>query len=251
MGIPVTTTRIFNNDALDVLVYESSRIETPDQFFHLVDDLAGDGRYLLRLENSIEWSEHLVLGHEADNAVQIYGDVGPRERVFASDPRLWSYLATVTHREYMSERWPLDGSNLQSRVFERWLMPRQNARSLVRHGIARLWWIPHLTLDDDLSYPLSRESADPFAYSRWILESENRRQYLFEGLIGRTPKLRWAAMVALAAAPDNIAGKYGARELAKLLNLEAGYRNLQFLSEEELLSLSQGFVSQLAKERLS
>lgn len=236
-----TTKEIFTTAALTALSIRLKTSEEPSEFFDFVDELASDPKSVLTIPVPIQWDQPLLPGGkacEAANAVEVYNAIGPVNRVVASDPRLWSYLALVTHREYMAERWPWDeDESFAAAINRRWLLTATTARILVRHGIARLWWIPNLTFDGDLQEPLSKMDNDPFAYSSWILQNENRRQYLFEGLIGRTPSLRWAAMRALVDAPEEVPASYAARKLAKSINLEAGFRNLQAMSEHSLESL--------------
>ncbi|MGV0435291.1 DUF6339 family protein [Corynebacterium ureicelerivorans] len=235
------TREIFKAEALTALSIRLNASAEPSEFFDFVDELAADPDSTLSIPVPIEWDQPLLhggKGEEAANAVEVYSAIGPVNRVVASDPRLWSYLALVTHREYMMQRWPWDeDESFAEAINRRWLITRTTARLMVRHGIARLWWIPNLTFDVDLQEPLSQQAEDPFAYSSWVLQNENRRQYLFEGLIGRTPKLRWAAMRALVDAPEGIPARYAAQELAKRINLEAGFRNLQALPESSVESL--------------
>ena len=176
----------------------------------------------------------------------MYNAIGNINRVLASDPRLWTYLALMTHRDYMITRWGWkQEENFAEAVARRWIMPQSRARNMVRHGIARLWWVPKLTYDDTLRFPMSQSQDDPFAYSSWILGSEERLKSLFEGLIGRTPAIRWAAMNSLSKAPANMPARFGARELAKKINLEAGFRNIQALPEDALQSLVDDLMGEV------
>lgn len=156
---PEPTKEIFKDDAVRLLQIQSQKCSDLVEYFNLVDELANDGRYLTDLPTPIEWTETLTVGDEAANARMIFSDIGPRDRVFASDPRLWTYLALVTHRDFMSKRWSLPDEDFTSNLQRRWLVPQMNARNLVRHGIARLWWIPFLTYDDNLEHPLSSQSV--------------------------------------------------------------------------------------------
>lgn len=234
--VPQTTTHFFSFDAISLISIEAKHQDTPEKFFEVVDEIADQKRYLKRLPTDIEWSGSLVLGNEYANAVQVFEDIGPRNLVFASDPRLWIYLSFVTHRSFMEERWPLE-DYYPSRAKDRWLMSNTKARDLVRHGIARLWWITYLTLDDELQFPLSQRTGNPYAYCEWMLANDDRRKYLFEGIIGRTPRVKWALMQALTESPETLHSADIARKLAKRINLEAGFRNLQALGDAELLDL--------------
>ena len=252
MNSAAKTTDFFSYEALRTLSVNLTKFDSPTDYFDLVDELASDKRFTKKLPTPIEWSAPLIAGgseYEANNAVEVFTSVGAVNRVFASDPRLWTYLALVTHREYMTQRWGWDNDDgFAGAISRRWLIPQAKARSMVRHGIARLWWIPNLTLDDNLDFPLSQSTSDPFAYSSWILDSEERIKSLFEGLIGRTPSVRWAAIKSLSSAPSYIPKRDGARELAKKINLEAGFRNLQTLSEDSLQNLVDDLMAEVVQQ---
>ena len=211
---PLTTTDFFTYDAIRTLSVSLADFETPGEFFVFVDELASDKRYTRKLPVAFDWSAPLQHGHsdsEAQNAIEVYNAIGNINRVLASDPRLWTYLALMTHRDYMITRWGWkQEENFAEAVARRWIMPQSRARNMVRHGIARLWWVPKLTYDDTLRFPMSQSQDDPFAYSSWILGSEERLKSLFEGLIGRTPAIRWAAMNSLSKAPANMPARFGA-----------------------------------------
>ena len=89
----------------------------------------------------------LLVGHfyragdmDIENGPKVHDYLGEMDRANAADPRLWTYLAFVTYRTYMEERWSLNGvSKWKNRVNSRWLLNRVTRGSIVRHGIARLW----------------------------------------------------------------------------------------------------------------
>ncbi len=66
----------------------------------------------------------------------------------ASDQRLWAYFPHVSHWRYMRKRWPVeqyvakDRSNDKYKDYmnQRYLYMADRSRSLLRNGIARLWW---------------------------------------------------------------------------------------------------------------
>ena len=240
------TTHMFTEEALLLLRAELNRKDNPADFLAFTEEIKDDEQYLVRLKYPIEWSQPLEVDHEPRNAVSVFEDLGPRDRVVASDPRLWSYLAFVTHRSYMEQRRSLEGF-YPRRVPTYWLMVEPKARNLVQHGIARLWWITNLTLDREFKYPLTNHFGNPYAYTSWVLANDDRRKYIFEGLIGRTPKLRWALMSALTENPDSLPSADAARRLAQRINIEAGFRNLQAMKEEELLDLARRELERILK----
>jgi hypothetical protein len=81
----------------------------------------------------------------------------------------------------MEERWPLFGeSKWKNRARDRWLLKGTTRGRLVRHGIARLWWVTNLTYDAHCDYPLSKVDGDPYAYTRAVFRNEDRINALFD-----------------------------------------------------------------------
>lgn len=230
----LTARFIFTSEAVDLLEQRLEESEHPDEFLLSVDEMASDGKYLVELANDIELIEPLQVGDDGYNASVLYDSIGAIDRANASDPRLWSYLATVTLRDYMLERWPLEtAKNFKSFANERWLMTTASPRKLMRNGAARLWWTADLTHDPDLEHPFSAETGDPFAYTKWVLANENRRQNIFERQLGRSPKLRWAVMEAMQEI--QVEGeKDNSKTLLKRVYLHSGYQRMESLPEEEL-----------------
>lgn len=230
----LTARYAFTTEGLDLLEARLEDSEHPQTFIEAVDELATDSRYLLELASDIELIEPLDPEDDGHNASVLYESVGAVDRANASDPRLWTYLATVTLRDYMLVRWPLEkANNFKNLANERWLMTTASPRKLMRNGAARLWWTADLTHDPDLKHPYSSETGDPFAYTKWVLENENRRQNLFERQLGRSPKLRWAVMEAMQEIQEK-GKKDNSKTLLKKVHLHTGYQRLESLPEEEL-----------------
>jgi hypothetical protein len=183
-------------------------------------------------------------GRDVDNAPRVYEFLGELDRANASDRRLWTYLAFVTYREYMTARWPLDGvKNWKNRVETRWLMLNATRGRLVRHGVSRLWWIASLTYDPHLEHSLTKASGDRFAYTRAALRNEDRVLGLFDREAGALPGLvrtvlEHASVGGARATDDHL------RALMKELTLVYGYRDLAALDADTLATL----VSESAPE---
>jgi hypothetical protein len=153
------------------------KADSPADFYAEVDAILAQPSNVLELPFDTEQPDPLdaggvsATGRDVDNAPLVYEFLGPIDRANASDRRLWTYLAFVTYRDYMEKRWPLDSSaGWKRRVETRWLMLNATRGRLVRHGIARLWWIASLTYDPKCQHALSKATGDPFAScasARW------------------------------------------------------------------------------------
>jgi hypothetical protein len=180
--------------------------------------------------------------HQGAIARALHVWLGPLSAVAGSDHRLWSYLASVTFREYMEARWPLDKSPVNGRLLERWLMPRPTRESLARNGISRLWWAAHLTHDPKLQRPRSRATSDPYAYTSEILQKEDRFVGIVEREAGSIPNVVYPLLDHLSETDTPDSEKY-VRDLLKEITLIGGYSDLGSLSEQETRNRIQEIVS--------
>lgn len=242
MSNEMTVSKIFNEEALALLEFRLEESDHPKTFLLEADKIASDPKNLIDFPHTIQFEESLVPSADEENARLVYEAVGSIDRSNAADPRLWSYLSIVTLREYMSERWSLETArNFKNQANDHWLMTTANPRKLMRNGAARLWWVADLTCDMDLVHPYSAETGDPFAYTRWVMENENRRQSIFERRLGRSPRLRWAVMEAMQAMQE--AGKPDrSKALLKKVYLHTGYQRLEALPDDELKSVVEGLL---------
>lgn len=251
----LTVDSIFSTEALDLLRIRLQDSDHPDTFLGRVDEMADQARYLIALPQSIEFLEPLESGKnskeasslDGKNAVALYEAIGAIDRSNASDPRLWTYLSMVFLREYMLIRWPIsDPEKFKDRVQDHWLMTSSSARKLMRNGAARLWWTAHLTHDPYLERKLTSETGDPFAYTKWVLENENRRQSIFERRIGRSPRLRWAIMETMEELQrDRGESSMSSKAMLRKLFLHTGYQRLEALPEDELKTVVKNLMAEL------
>lgn len=229
-----TVSSIFTNDALALLDARLEDAQQPSDFIVAADDMAQNPDYLLTLPTPIELTVDLNVEDDGENAGYIYEAIGTLDRANASDPRLWSFLSIISFREYMLRRWPLEGAkNFKNQARDHWLLTSSSPRRMMRNGAARLWWIADLTFDPELEHPLSRNTGDAFAYTKWVLENENRRQSIFERQLGRSPRLRWAVLESLQEIQDP-GEPDRSKELLKKVYLHTGYQRLELLPDEEL-----------------
>jgi hypothetical protein len=220
------------NDALDDAA-------NPPDFLAQADAIVNKPDYQLLLPTDLGepdpiWPETGAKGVDAANGPAVFEYVGALDPSNASDPRLWTFMAFKTYRLYMEERWPLIGqSNWKNRAQNRWLLKGTTRGKLVRHGIARLWWVTNLTYDAKCEYSLSKVDDDPFAYARAVFRNEERILALFDREAG--------AMSSVVRSVLEHVGKSSIyerdnhmRKLMKELTLVMGFRDLGVLSTTEL-----------------
>lgn len=217
-------------DALDQAVDSSD-------FFTRADAILNNMDNLLQLPVPLGQADSLTLGDDGENSTIIHEYIGEKDRANAADPRLWTYLAFVTYRCYMEQRWPVKGVNKwKERIRDRWFFTNPSRRNLTRHGIARLWWIACLTWDKTGDLPLSSKRNDPYAYTRQALHTEDYVVSIFERKIGAMPNVVYAVLEHLSEEHTKSSGKY-AQSLLKSLRLAHGYRDIGLLNDSDLHKL--------------
>jgi hypothetical protein len=176
-----------------------------------------------------------VAGVDAANGPAVFDYVGALDPSNASDPRLWTFMAFSTYRAYMEERWPLatESKNWKNRAQNRWLLRGRTRGRLVRHGIARLWWVTNLTYDPKCDYPLSEVDGDQYAYTRAVFRNEDRINALFDREAGAIPSVV-RAVLEHAGKNDTYGRDNHVRAVMKELTLVMGFRDLGVLSAIDL-----------------
>jgi hypothetical protein len=244
--------RALTFDALVQLRDALDRVESAGDFLAEADVIVRNSANLLELPFDTGEPQPLVAGtdrdtsRDVDNGPLVFEYLGAMDASNASDRRLWTYLAFETYRPYMAARWPLDtkSARWKNRASNRWLMGAASRSSLVRHGIARLWWVSSLTYDPKCEHPLSVEAGDPFAYTRAVLRNEDRINALFDREVGAiAPLVR--SVLEHAATTESWAKDDHIRAVMKEMTLVYGYRDLAILNAQQLRELVHGFGSQL------
>lgn len=243
--IPATRARALTHNAL-LRIKEALDEEgiTPEEFLGRADAIISEPSSVLELPNDTSDPDPLnsgppgASGRDVSNAPLVYEFLGAMDPANAADGRLWTYLAFHTYRSYMEQRWPLDpaNENWQNRVTTRWLLLNPTRGRLVRHGIARLWWIASLTYDPRREHPLSSASGDPFAYTAAVLGHEDRVIGIFDREISALPSVVRAVLEHASAKTANSTDSH-IRTVMKELTLVYGYRDIGILNSEELTEL--------------
>ena len=223
--------------------HESLRVSnTPAEYFERVGAILDCKNNLLKYPTNLGVPCELkVEGKRAvdiNNAPLVHEYLGEMDRSNAADPRLWVYLSHVTYRTYMENRWPINETveNWKNRIEDRWLLPMGNTTRgrLVRHGVARLWWVAHLT------YIHHREKGDstndPYFYTREVFKSEDRLNSIFDREVGALPQVMFCVLDHAASLGDKASDKYIGR-IMQYLKLVNGYRDIGMLDESSIRKL--------------
>jgi len=235
--------RAITESALLELFDALSSSTAPDDFFASADAIVAKPFNQLSLPVSHGIPNVLTVesktGVDRENAPRVHEYLGEMDRANASDARLWVYLAFATYRSYMEKRWPLspnDGGSWKGRVRDRWLLHNGaiTRGRLVRHGIARLWWVAHLTYDCDSGTP--REQLDGYALTQEVFKSEDRINALFDREVGAIPAVMKSVLNHAASLESAATDKYVQR-IMRYLRLVNGYRDVGSLNQEVIEEL--------------
>ena len=104
--------------------------------------------------------------------------------------------------------------------------------TLVRHGVARLWWVAARPTIQARA-PISQATDDAFAYTRAVLRNEDRVNALFDREAGAIPALVRQVLEHIDAAPGRGADSY-MRDLMKEVTLVYGYRDIGSLDDQQI-----------------
>jgi hypothetical protein len=132
---------------------------------------------------------------------------------------------------------PLPGENkedsgLSRYILSHYLFSNVSVKSLLLHDIALLWWIPHLTVRNDLGddkYVLTKEVFSMADYTRHLLTSVQ----------GRVPQVRYALLRFASENPVLFATKKAEkiRLIMRRLNAKAGLQLIGMLSEKSVYNI--------------
>lgn len=231
--------RALSESALLDLSNALKSASSPDEFFANAEAIVVNPKNHLPLPVNLGEPEKLsVDGNRAldvDNAPRVHEYLGEMDRANAADARLWTYLAFGTYREYMEKRWPLNTANWKGRVKDRWLLQSGSVTRgrLVRHGIARLWWVSHLTYTT-VNKGIAKDDA--YAYTREVFKSEDRLNAIFDREVGAFPTVTLAVLDHAASLGATATDKYIQR-IMQYLTLVNGYSDIGALDASALNDL--------------
>ena len=252
MNMPMPEARALTEAALLDTFNALESAADPVEFFSSADAIITKQENQLLLPVSLGTPDTLKVEGtrvvDIGNAPLVHQYLGEMDRANASDARLWSYLALATYRSYMEKRWPLkksssDADAWKRRVKDRWILHNGSVTRgrLVRHGIARLWWVSHLTYDPNASEGIAKD--DSYAYAREVFKNEDRLNAIFDREVGAYPAVMRAILDHAADLGSKATDKY-LHKIMQYLTLVHGYRDIGVLDASAI----RGFVK-IASQR--
>jgi len=118
-----------------------------------------------------------------------------------------------------------DKSKIVEFIRDRYFLNTLNIRSLTHNGISRLWWYPHLTIDN------SRK--DKYELAKVLLSLQDIPVSLLERSLGSNTNVRKAVLEFLLENPQYKTSK-NVQNLLRQLNLAGGVKNIPMLKLAEI-----------------
>lgn len=174
---------------------------------------------------------------DLENAIRLHKSLQHLTPLQARDPRLWTRMAHVDAWAYMRQRWPLerfagDASKGARFVEARYFVAQNEGRALLRNGIARLWWVAHLSHD--------AARNNPYELTTVLLSTLDITQQILERNMGRAPVVVTGFLEFLLANKDLLLtrgdqNRTRIRLLAKFLNMYGGVCLLDCVSQSDIM----------------
>ena len=124
---------------------------------------------------------------DVENIKRVHKHMSALSDSQASDERIWSAYTLSVFADYMRYRWPAES---ETSMMNHYFFSYSPKRSLFRNGIARLWWIGHLTFD------ASRED-NKYALTEYVCSKQDHINLLLDINFGNNPNIVKAVIKAL------------------------------------------------------
>lgn len=124
---------------------------------------------------------------DVENIKRVHKHMSALSESQASDERIWAAYTLSVFADYMRYRWPAES---ESAMMNHYFFSYSPKRSLFRNGIARLWWIGHLTYDAD-------RPDNKFALTEYVCSKQDHINLLLDINFGNNPCIVRAVIKAL------------------------------------------------------
>lgn len=109
-----------------------------------------DTDLFLELEDfQLELDKTKLASSDAENIKRIYSNFIELNDSFASDERLWAGLSHTVFYDYVLDRFPLTGKNIENDILNHFFFRIPKPRCYMVNTLSRLWWIGRLTYCQD------------------------------------------------------------------------------------------------------
>jgi hypothetical protein len=159
--------------------------------------------------------------YDVENVKRLHQALKTLSPIQASDPRFWAYLTHVTFWPYMRSRWIEEEKPPEQRInyiLSHYFLRTGSSRSIIRNGIANLWWYGYLTYDED--------RKNPYELTEILLKKLDIARNILERNLGRNKVLLQSFLEFLLENPaiteSGNKGREIIRDLVRKLNCHGG-----------------------------
>lgn len=151
---------------------------------------------------------------DLENVKRVYKNMSMLSESQASDERIWAAYTLSVFADYMRYRWYPDS---ETAMMNRYFFSYSPKRSLFRNGIARLWWIGHLTYDPD-------RAGDKYELTEYICRRQDNINLLLDINFGNNPSIVRAVIQSLIDAEKSgmTIDREKTRKLSEYINTLGG-----------------------------
>ena len=235
--------------------YLKENIEKNKEYYKNADSVYFGSGNKYNLTSSIEIDDvypTLIpeMGEDVSNAILVYEYLDSINETIASDPRLWVYLSHVAFCDYVVKRWGIDKADDMVGKVEKRFFVDNNARSLRRNAISRLWWAVYLTVEPWLKDERLRllYSDDKYYYTRVLMADESISSDLVERPQISSSPILFISILCFIDKNRELSREFY-RQFLKEIVLTLGYKKMGICSFEEIMDELNSISSEI-KERL-
>lgn len=178
---------------------------------------------------------------DAQNVRALYGSLQNISLESASDENFWVWLSVNDHADYLKKRWLANPSHRsqETKGIYRLIFNRTDLnRSLVRHGLSRLWWYGKATHDPGRS--------NPYEFTEFMLKSQDIAASIMERNFSFNPEIAKGILEALLKDGGGHGSKASFREryrnAAKHLTRVGAVRVLDALDRREVCQIVSDYL---------
>ena len=178
---------------------------------------------------------------DVENIKRVHKYMSALSESQASDERIWSAYTLSVFADYMRYRWPAES---ETTMMNHYFFSYSPKRSLFRNGIARLWWIGHLT------YDASRED-NKFALTEYVCSKQDHINLLLDINFGNNPNIVRAVIKALmdSEAEGINVDRETVRKASEYINILGGTYLVDALPFDTVYSKTKDVIKKFSSSR--
>jgi len=178
---------------------------------------------------------------DVENIKRVYKYMSALSESQASDERIWTAYTLSIFADYMRYRWPAES---ETAMMNHYFFSYSPKRSLFRNGVARLWWIGHLT------YDASRED-NKFALTEYVCSKQDHINFLLDINFGNNPSIVRAVIKALMDAEEEgiDVDRDVVRKASEYINILGGTYLIDAMPFETVYDKTKDLIRKIDMER--